>query len=275
MSVIETPVATVAADVPASRTGDGPNSFAGRLDAAGKHLLDVALAAVLLLLLAPLIACIAVAIKLDSPGPVFYRCRRVGHRGRPLAMLKFRKMRDGVSGPALTLADDDRFTRLGRFLARTKLDEIPQLWNVLTGGMSLVGPRPEDERFVAEHAEAYRTILSVRPGITGLCQLAFAKEGEILDAADRLGDYRRRLLPQKVALDARYAATRSLALDARILVWTAVAVLARRDVAVNRRTGRLTLRRRALDVTGGTSRFPRTPSTGPLRGQAASPPERR
>jgi lipopolysaccharide/colanic/teichoic acid biosynthesis glycosyltransferase len=244
VSAVESPAALVAADVEARLPSAAAGGVRVRLDATCKHVLDVAVAAGLLVVLAPLIGCIAVAIKLDSRGPVLYRCRRAGYRGRPLAMLKFRKMRDGAAGPALTLADDDRFTRLGRFLARTKLDEIPQLWNVVTGGMSLVGPRPEDERFVVEHPEAYRVILSVRPGITGLCQLAFAKEGEILDAADRLGDYRRRLLPQKVALDARYAATRSLALDGRILMWTAVAVLARRDVAVNRRTGRLTVRRR-------------------------------
>ena len=98
-----------------------------------KRLLDVVVAGVALLLLFPLIAAVAVAIKLESRGPVFYRCRRVGLGGREFAMLKFRKMRAAAAGSPLTAADDERFTRLGRFLARTKLDEIPQLWNVLTG----------------------------------------------------------------------------------------------------------------------------------------------
>ena len=129
-------------------------------------------------------------------------------------------------------------------LARTKLDELPQLWNVLLGDMSLVGPRPEDADFVALHADAYQEILSVRPGVTGLCQLAFARESEILDPEDRLGHYVGRILPQKVRLDMLYTRTRTFRGDLRILVWTVLPVILRVDVAVNRRTGELTVRRR-------------------------------
>jgi lipopolysaccharide/colanic/teichoic acid biosynthesis glycosyltransferase len=211
--------------------------------AAFKRCLDVAVAAVLLLLLLPLIAVVALAIRLDSPGGAFYRCRRVGRGGCEFGMLKFRKMRRDAQGGALTSPDDDRFTRLGRLLAATKLDEIPQLWNVLRGEMSLVGPRPEDPSFVELEADAYGAILRVKPGITGLSQLAFARESEILDPNDRLRHYVTRLLPQKLAMDSLYVDRWGNGLDIRILYWTAVAVLVRRDVAVHRETGRLTMRR--------------------------------
>jgi lipopolysaccharide/colanic/teichoic acid biosynthesis glycosyltransferase len=233
------------------RQGQGTTRFEGRherpasfdsLDRALKRAIDVAFAAFLLLLASPLIAALALAVRLDSPGPALYRCRRVGWHGRVLYMLKFRKMRDGASGPALSAPDDERFTRLGSFLARTKLDELPQLWNVLTGEMSLVGPRPEDPAFVEMNKGAYSTILEVRPGITGLSQLAFASESDVLDPDDRLGHYTRRILPQKIGMDRLYARRRSLSMDLKILWWTTRAVVRRRDVAVHRETGRLTRR---------------------------------
>jgi lipopolysaccharide/colanic/teichoic acid biosynthesis glycosyltransferase len=216
----------------------------GPVDAAATRLLDVTLAAVLGVVLLPVALLVAVAVKVDSPGPVFFRCRRVGHRGRPFGMLKFRKMHDGARGPGLTATDDGRFTRVGRLLARSKLDELPQLWNVLRGEMSLVGPRPEDPCFVATRPDDFAPILSVRPGITGLSQLAFANESAVLDPDDRVRDYLERILPQKMGLDGLYACRRTLAMDLRILFWTAVAVGFRRDVAVHRGNGRTTLRRR-------------------------------
>jgi lipopolysaccharide/colanic/teichoic acid biosynthesis glycosyltransferase len=209
-----------------------------------KRLLDLAISVLLLVLLLPLIVLLAVAIKLDSRGPVFYRCRRVGFEGSALHMLKFRKMVDGAAGPALTVHDDARFTRMGRFLSSTKLDELPQLWNVIRGEMSLVGPRPEDPEFVALYPTEYDEILRVTPGITGLCQLAFAHEGRVLASDDRVDAYVENLLPQKVQLDLRYASRRTLEMDLRILVWTAVAVVLRRDVAVGRDSARLSIRRR-------------------------------
>ena len=216
----------------------------GRIGLTAKRLVDIVASAVLLALLIPVILVVAVAIKVDSRGSVLYRCRRIGLGGRDFPMLKFRKMHDGASGLPLTLSSDARLTRVGRFLARTKLDEIPQLWNVLRGEMSLVGPRPEDPSFVELLATEYRTILTVRPGITGLSQLAFAREGEILDRDDRMTDYVTRLLPQKARLDAMYALHPSFRMDLRILAWTAVAVVLRRDVAVHRNNGRLSSRRR-------------------------------
>lgn len=220
-----------------------------------RRLLDITVAALALVVLSPLIAVVALAVKLDSRGPVFFRCTRVGRGGRHLAMLKFRKMRDGVSGPPLTAAQDDRFTRIGRFLAKTKLDEIPQLWNVLSGGMGLVGPRPEDPAIVDRHRDQFAKILDVRPGMTGLSQLAFANEAEILAVEDRLNDYVERILPQKMRLDRLYAERRSLRMDLQILAWTVVAVGFRKDAAVHRETGRLTVR------------TPRTPQGAPRFGR--------
>lgn len=216
--------------------------FLDRIDRGLKRAVDIAFSAILLVLASPLIAVLALAIRLDSPGPAFYRCRRVGLRGRALPMLKFRKMHDGASGPALSSPDDARFTRLGSFLARTKLDELPQLWNVLKGEMSLVGPRPEDPAFVELRSDAYSTILEVRPGITGLSQLAFASETEVLDPDDRMGHYLNRILPQKIGMDILYAERRTFGMDLKILWWTMRAVVRGRDVAVNRATGRLTPR---------------------------------
>ena len=225
--------------------GTGPGV---RFDEVAKRTIDVLASAALLAVLSPLVVALAIAVKLESRGRVFYGCRRVGLGGREFAMLKFRKMRSDASGPALTAVEDARFTRMGAFLAKTKLDEIPQLWNVLRGQMSLVGPRPEDPGFVELHREEFEQILRVRPGITGLSQLAFAKEMEILDPNDRVGDYVRRLLPAKMRLDELYVARRSLRMYVRILWWTAVTVVLGHDVAVSRQTGRLNLRRRPRPV---------------------------
>jgi len=209
-----------------------------------KRIFDVLVAVAVAVVLIPALALIALAVKVDSPGPVFFRCRRTGFHGRTLWMLKFRKMHAAATGPELTVATDDRLTRVGRVLTATKLDELPQLWNVLKGEMSIVGPRPEDPKFVSLRSDDYQTIVTVRPGITGLCQLAFAREGEILDPADRLGDYVERLLPMKVEIDKLYATRRTFAMDLEILTWTFLAVVLRRSVAVNRQTGRLSVRAR-------------------------------
>jgi lipopolysaccharide/colanic/teichoic acid biosynthesis glycosyltransferase len=228
-----------------------------RSHAVAKRLLDVVVSSLMLVLLLPLLLLVAAAVKLTSRGPLFFRSERVGLLGDELQMVKFRKMQDGAAGPALTAKDDARFTPIGAFLAKSKLDEIPQLWNVLKGEMSLVGPRPEDPSFVAARPEEYARILTVKPGITGLCQLAFAKETEILETEGTIDAYVGRLLPKKIELDFLYVQRRSMSLDLRILAWTAVAVLLRRDVAVNRKTARLSRRRRlktdAVPVTTGVS----------------------
>jgi lipopolysaccharide/colanic/teichoic acid biosynthesis glycosyltransferase len=209
-----------------------------------KRTVDIGLAAILLVLLTPVIVVVAIAVKLESRGPVLYRCQRTGRRGVEFAMLKFRKMYDGAAGSLLTASDDARLTRVGRVLASKKLDEIPQLLNVLKGEMSLVGPRPEDPSFVERRRVEFERILSVRPGITGLSQLAFAREPEILDTEDREADYERRILPQKLEIDRLYTERGSFRKDVEILAWTVASIVFRRPVAVHRSDGRLTRRRR-------------------------------
>ena len=215
-----------------------------RIDRALKRLMDIVVSLLLLVVVSPIFLFCVLAIVAESRGPVFYRCRRVGLRGADLCVLKFRKMRHGEGGAALTAPADERFTRLGRLLSKTKLDELPQLWSVLKGDMSLVGPRPEDDGFVRLRATDYTEILTVRPGITGLAQLAFAAESEILDPNDRIGHYVNEILPQKAALDRIYVSERTLGMDLKIIAWTFLPVLLRKDVAVNRTSGALTVRNR-------------------------------
>jgi len=179
-----------------------------------------------LVVLAPLLVVpaliVMLAVFLDSPGPVFFRARRVGYRGRNFQMIKFRTMQTDHVGHAVAGANDSRITPVGGFLRKTRLDELPQLWNVLRGEMSLVGPRPELEEFVALHAEEYREILAVPPGITGPTQLRYAGlEPHLLSLhADPERFYREQLLPDKVKLDAEYARTRSFSADLSVLVRT-------------------------------------------------------
>jgi len=201
---------------------------------------DIAVSGVVLVLALPVMVIVALAIKLESPGPVLYRAERVARGGRRMLMLKFRKMRrDASGGLGLTVRDDERLTRVGAVLARTKLDELPQFINVLRGDMSLVGPRPEDPRFVAARRTDYAEILKVRPGITGLSQLAFAEESRILAEDDPVAHYLERIFPQKCALDRLYVGGGDMLTDVRILVWTVVVTLLRRPVAVHRDTGKM------------------------------------
>jgi lipopolysaccharide/colanic/teichoic acid biosynthesis glycosyltransferase len=224
-----------------------------------KRSIDAVFALLLLSAMLPVLLVIAVAIKLDSPGPVFYRARRVGYRGKPLMMLKFRKMHHGARGIPLTTDADERLTHVGKVLARTRLDELPQLWDVLRGRLSIVGPRPEDPAFVALHADAYEHILSVRPGITGFSQLAFAEEHKILEEDDPVADYIARILPQKIGLDILYAGSYRIQTDIAVVCWTLIAMLLRKPVAVHRNTGRMNIRRRpkpatAAELAGSRSR---------------------
>jgi lipopolysaccharide/colanic/teichoic acid biosynthesis glycosyltransferase len=181
----------------------------------GKRAFDLLVLVAILPFALPAALLIGIAVFLDSPGPVFYRARRIGGGGRPFEMLKFRTMRVDMAGYAIASDRDERITPVGSFLRSTRLDELPQLWNVLRGEMGMVGPRPELEEFVALHAEDYREILSVPPGVTGPTQLRFAGvEASLLGLQpDPDAYYREELLPDKVALDLAYARSRSLRLD--------------------------------------------------------------
>jgi lipopolysaccharide/colanic/teichoic acid biosynthesis glycosyltransferase len=204
-----------------------PESLSSR---SAKRALDIGVAGVLLLALVPVIVVAALAVKLESSGPVFYRAARVGKGGRRLAVLKFRKMRAGASGTPLTLAGDARFTRIGRFLAATHIDEIPQLWQVLAGQMSLIGPRPEDARFVELHREEFERILKVRPGISGWTQLVFIDETRLIGSEDAMASYVSQLLPRKVEFDLLYSSKRRFVHDVKLLLWTPLVMMSRFEV---------------------------------------------
>jgi lipopolysaccharide/colanic/teichoic acid biosynthesis glycosyltransferase len=211
------------------------------------RLADVLVASTLLVLTLPVWVVLSAAIFIEEPGPIFYRARRIGQHGREFTMFKFRKMRRDAAGPKLTVAGDDRFTRIGRLLAVTKLDELPQLINVMRGEMGLVGPRPEDPHFVEDFREEFREILTVRPGITGLSQIQYRNESELLVGDDFDELYRNELLPLKLDLDRYYARRRSLALDVRILTWTAVAVVAGARVRRNELTASVRFERQGSE----------------------------
>ena len=218
-----------------------------------KRAIDIIVSALVLILTIPIMLIVVIAIVAESPGPVFYRARRVGRNGRPLRMLKFRKMPPEARGVALTVDADERLTRVGAVLARTRLDELPQFWHVLRGDMSLIGPRPEDPGFVARRPDDFQHIHEVRPGISGLSQLAFADEARILSrdaGGDPVGHYVERILPQKCRLDRLYVERATVLTDLRIVLWTLVAVVLRKPVAVHRGTGATSVRRRPAEAAG-------------------------
>jgi lipopolysaccharide/colanic/teichoic acid biosynthesis glycosyltransferase len=154
-----------------------------------KRAFDIAASGLGLIVLSPLLAIIALAIRLDSAGPVFHRTTRVGKNGKPFRLVKFRSMIAGADqqGSGITAAGDARITRIGAFLRRRKLDELPQLWNVLMGQMSFVGPRPEDPRYVEHYTEEQRQVLAARPGITSPASLVYRHEERILQGNNRPG----------------------------------------------------------------------------------------
>jgi lipopolysaccharide/colanic/teichoic acid biosynthesis glycosyltransferase len=195
-----------------------------------KRLFDLVLSTLGLLVLAPLLLLMALAIKLDSSGPVFFRQERVGRFGQPFRIHKFRTMRHDPAGkgPQITVGADSRITRVGGFLRRTKLDELPQLIDVWVGSMSLVGPRPEVPRYVAHYPVALREkVLSVRPGITDIASIEYRDESTVLArATDPEYAYIHEVMPHKLALAASYVDQASVWMDVR-LIWRTVMVIVR------------------------------------------------
>jgi lipopolysaccharide/colanic/teichoic acid biosynthesis glycosyltransferase len=191
-----------------------------------KRLFDMVFSALGLLVLAPVLLLAAIWIKLDSPGPALFRQTRVGRHGVPFTIHKFRTMRV-EPGAAITVGTDPRITRSGHFLRQTKLDELPQLWDVLRGAMSLVGPRPELPRYVALYpADMRERVLAVRPGITDPASLAFSHEAELLAAsADPEREYREVVMPAKLKLSADYAASAGFGTDLKLILATLMRVL--------------------------------------------------
>ena len=204
-----------------------------------KRTFDIVVSATLLVVLAPLMVGVALAIKIWMPGPVLYKGVRVGREGRPFRMLKFRSMvvdadrRGGTS----TAGDDPRVTAVGRFIRRFKMDELPQLMNVLKGEMSFVGPRPQVEWAVKLYSEAEREVLTVRPGITDPASLRFANEAEILKgAADADQAYLQLIHPEKMRLSLEYVRQRTFWGDLQIIGRTALAALGVVSYAVDPQT---------------------------------------
>jgi lipopolysaccharide/colanic/teichoic acid biosynthesis glycosyltransferase len=199
-----------------------------------KRLFDLALAVPALAATVPLVAGLAVLVRATSPGSAFYVQTRIGRGQRPFRLFKLRSMRVDADrvGPHVTASGDPRITRLGALLRHTKLDELPQLWNVVRGDMSLVGPRPEAERYVAQYRPEWLALLEVRPGITDLASLVFRDEEALLAGAnDRERAYVEAVLPAKLELALEGVARSSWRFDLEILLRT-VAVVVRPGAAL-------------------------------------------
>ena len=184
---------------------------------------DIVFAAFGLLVLSPLFLLLAVAVKLSSRGPVLFRQQRVGQDGRLFCIVKFRSMVVNAEkmGISVTKDGDSRITRVGRFLRKTKADELPQLWNVLRGNMSFVGPRPEVPRYVAHYTAEQRRVLALKPGITDLATLEFRNEEELLrTATDTEKFYLEYCVPRKIELNLAYADRANLWEDTKIILRT-------------------------------------------------------
>lgn len=190
---------------------------------AGKRSFDIAASVLGLLLLAPLFLLISALVKMSSPGSVFFGQERVGKNGRRFKIVKFRSMVTSAesAGPDITAAGDPRVTRLGKILRRSKIDELPQLWNVLRGEMSLVGPRPELPRNVAAYVPAQKKVLCVRPGITDGASIAYRREEDLLPKGSDLESfYREQVLPRKLALNLEYIEKISFVRDLSLIART-------------------------------------------------------
>ena len=195
-----------------------------------KRLFDLVAASVGLLALSPLFLVVAIAIRRSSPGPVFFRQARVGRHGEPFSMFKFRTMRPDAErvGGQLTVGADPRITPIGHTLRKYKLDELPQLINVVLGDMSLVGPRPEVPRYVALYDERQRRVLDVRPGITDPASIAYRNENALLAAAaDPEATYVAEVMPAKLEINLAYLERRSLLRDVGVILQTLAAVVRR------------------------------------------------
>ncbi len=190
----------------------------------GKRTFDLVGAGVGLLVLAPLFGVIALVVRLEDGGPAFFRQERVGYRGRPFRMWKFRTMVPDADslGPLLTAGRDPRVTKVGAWLRRLKLDELPQLFNVLVGDMSLVGPRPEVARYVASYDAAARRVLELVPGVTDEASIRYVDESALLAAAaDPERFYVEEIVPEKIRINLAYAARATVWRDVLVILTTA------------------------------------------------------
>ena len=209
--------------VPAAAGGVDAHPPGGLYRRGGKRLVDIVFSGLGLLILAPLFLIVAFVTKLSSPGPAFFRQRRVGKNGKTFVILKFRSMVDaaGQCVPPITASSDPRITARGAFLRRYKIDELPQLWNVLKGDMSLVGPRPELEIYVRGYTPLQRRVLEVRPGITDVGSLFYRAEEKLLGmSGDPEAYYVEHILPTKLSLNLQYIENYNFVCDLVLIVKT-------------------------------------------------------
>lgn len=188
-----------------------------------KRAFDIVCSGIALLVLSPFLIVLAVAVAITSPGGAFFKQVRVGRGGKEFRLLKFRSMRPGSEskGQITVGGRDPRITSVGYALRKTKLDELPQLWNVLVGDMSIVGPRPEVPKYVAMYTAEQRGVLNVRPGISSLASIEYIDENEVLGRSnDPERTYVEEVMPAKLKLDLKYVREQSLALDMRIVLRT-------------------------------------------------------
>lgn len=191
-----------------------------------KRLFDMVCAALGLLVLSPVLLVCALLVGLTSPGGVLFRQERVGKDGVPFTIYKFRSMRKDNAGLKISTSGDSRITPVGRVLRKAKLDELPQLWNVLKGDMSFVGPRPEVQEYVDLYTPEQRQVLLVRPGITGLASIRYRNENDLLSAsADPNRTYIEEVMPAKLALDLEYIPRACVSYDVRLILETLVTVV--------------------------------------------------
>lgn len=195
-------------------------------DNALRRLLDIIAATTGLILLSPLFLAISFLVKKHDGGPIFYRATRIGKNGRSFRLYKFRTMvvHADLHGSGITTDGDKRITTVGKRLRKTKLDELPQLLNVVLGDMSLVGPRPEDPRYVELYTLDQWQVLSVRPGITSAASLVYRHEEQMLIGQDWENVYRKQIMPAKLAIDLEYLARRTLLTDVGLILRTIVAM---------------------------------------------------
>lgn len=191
-----------------------------------KRLFDIVCAALGLLVLSPVLLVCALLVGLTSPGGVLFRQERVGKDGVPFTIYKFRSMRKDNAGLKISTSGDSRITPVGRVLRKTKLDELPQLWNVLKGDMSFVGPRPEVQEYTDLYTPGQRQVLLVRPGITGLASIRYRNENDLLSAsADPNRTYIEEVMPAKLALDLEYIPRACVSYDIKLILETLVTVV--------------------------------------------------
>lgn len=191
-----------------------------------KRLFDMVCAALGLLVLSPVLLVCALLVGLTSPGGVLFRQERIGKDGVPFTIYKFRSMRKDNAGLKISTSRDTRITSVGRVLRKTKLDELPQLWNVLKGDMSFVGPRPEVREYTDLYTPEQRQVLMVRPGITGLASIRYRNENELLTASsDPNRTYIDEVMPAKLALDLKYIPRACVSYDIKLILETLVTVV--------------------------------------------------